>query len=366
MVKTISKPLKLGLIGTGSIAGLHLNAYKQFPEKVKLTAVCDINKEAVNKFAKSLNISEIYTSAEELLEKADIDAVDICTTHDTHYRLTMAAAEAGKHILLEKPMAIKMNDCKEMVKRTDKAGITFMIGQNLRYLPQSRTVHKMIQNGELGDVWTVQSFDVMGSIPPRSKVSTAPKNIHWYFNGIRSGGGSLITLSIHSIDLFRYYIGEIKSVFGKTWTNHPFFSNNAEDRVIANLFFENGAIGYVMSSFTTVSPWSHRHMLFGENATISSDPSAGEINIKQFLAPVMISSKDRDAGLKNKFIPINPDMEGLSSKDPYINEILHFADCCQDGKEPISNGKDNLGTMKTIFGIYESAKTGKIVDLISL
>jgi len=80
----------------------------------------------------------------------------------------------------------------------------------------------------------------------------------------------------------------------------------------------------------------------------------------------MISSRDGDAGLKNKFNPITPDMDGIPSKDPYINEILHFADCCKDGNEPISNGKDNLGTMKTIFGIYESAQKGKIVDLTSL
>ena len=362
----ITNTLKVCLIGTVSISLLHRNAYKQFTEKVKLTAVCDIREEAVKKFASTMNIRDTYTNAKELLGKADIDAVDICTTHDTHYQLTMDAAAAGKHILLEKPMAIKMDDCREMVNKTDKVGVTFMIGQNLRYLPQSQTVHKMIREGDLGEVWNVQSFDVMGTIPPRSKIKNVPNNIHWYFNGLRSGGGSLITLSIHSIDLFRYYIGDIKKVIAKTWTNHPFFSNNAEDRVIANLYFENGAIGYVMSSFTTVSPWSHRYIIFGEDATVSSDPPIGEINIKQFLAPVIISAKDRDAGLKNKFTPIIPDMEGLSSKDPYINEILHFADCCQDGKEPISNGKDNLGTMNAIFGIYKSAKTGKMVDLTSI
>ena len=362
----ITQPLKVGLIGTGSIAQLHRNAYKQFPEKVKLTAVCDINKKAVKKFASTLNIRDIYTNAKELLERADIDAVDICTTHDTHYQLTMDAAAAGKHILLEKPMAIKMDDCREMIKRTDKAGVTFMIGQNLRYLPQSQTVYKMIRDGILGEIWTVQSFDVMGTIPPRSKISTTPDSIHWYFNGKRSGGGSLITLSIHSIDLFRYYIGEIKRVIAKKWVNHPLFSNNAEDRIVANLFFENGAIGYVMSSFTSVSPWSHRYMIFGEEATISSDPPIGEINIQQFLAPIMISSKDRDAGLKNKFNLITPDMDGIPSKDPYINEILHFANCCKDGNEPISSSKDNLNTMKAIFGIYESAQKGKMVDLTSV
>lgn len=362
----MTEPLKIGLVGTGSIARLHRNAYEQFPEKVKLIAVCDINEEAVKKFASSLNLNKIYTDANDLLEKADIDAVDICTTHDTHYQLTLAAAEAGKHILLEKPMAITMDNCREMVKKTEKAGVTFMIGQNLRYLPQSQSVYKMINNGDLGEIWTVQSLDVMGSIPPRSKVSSPPDSIHWYFNGKRSGGGSLITLSIHSIDLFRYYVGDIKRVFGKKWTNHPFFSNDAEDRVIAHLFFENGAIGYIMSSFTTVSPWSHRYMIFGEKATIVSDPPVGEINIRQFLGPLMISAKDRDAGLKNKFIPIKPNMEGISSEDPYVNEILHFAECCQDGTKPISNGKDNLGTMKAIFGIYKSAQIGKMVDLNSI
>jgi predicted dehydrogenase len=365
-VKNITQPLKVGLIGTGSIAQLHRNAYQQFPNKVKLTAACDINEKAANDFVAPLSISNIYTNAKELLEKADIDAVDICTTHDTHYQITMDAIDAGKHILLEKPMAIKMDDCREMVKKADKAGVIFMIAQNLRYLPQSQTVHKMIRNGDLGKVWTVQSFDTSGAIPPQSKIKTAPKNIHWYFNGERSGGGSLITLSIHSIDLFRYYIGDVEKVIAKKWINHPFFSNDAEDKIVAYLFFENGAVGYVMSSFTIVSPWTHRYLLFGEDATISSDPPIGEMNIWQFLAPVMISAKEPDAWIKNKFIPITPDMEGLYSKDPYINEILHFADCCKNGKEPISSGKDNLGTMKVIFGIYESAKTGKMVDLNSI
>ncbi|MFW9897521.1 MAG: Gfo/Idh/MocA family protein, partial [Candidatus Thorarchaeota archaeon] len=260
----MSDPLKVGLIGTGSIAQLHGNAYRKFPEKVRLTAVCDIEEKAVKGFANSFGLDKIYTNPEELLEKADVDAVDICTTHDTHYQITMDAIQAEKHILLEKPMAINMEHCRELVKKADKAGLTFMIGQNLRYLPQSQTVQKIIKNGKIGEVWAVQSYDIMGSIPPSSKVSNPPDEIHWYFNGKRSGGGSLITLSIHSIDLFRYYIGDIEKVIARTWTGNPYFSNNAEDRAIANLFFKNGAIGYAVSSFTTTSPWSHRYLIYGE------------------------------------------------------------------------------------------------------
>jgi predicted dehydrogenase len=359
----MTSPLKVGLIGTGSIARLHGNAYKKFRDEVELTAICDVNVEAVKSFAAEFNQNNVYTDPKELLENADVDAVDICTTHDTHYALTLAAIEADKHILLEKPMAIKMEHCRKMVKKADKAGLTFMIGQNLRYLPQSQTVHKIIHNGDIGEVWTVQSYDIMGSIPPKSKISTPPNSIHWYFDGNKSGGGALITLSIHSIDLFRYYIGDITAVYGKKWSGHPVFANDAEDRIIGHLYFKNGAIGYIMSSFTTTSPWSHKYLIYGENGTITSNPPVGEINIFQFLAPVVISAKDRDAGLKNKFVPIEPDMEGLSDTDPYINEILHFAQCCKDGTEPLSSGKNNLGTMKVIFGLYESAKSDKKIAL---
>jgi len=123
----MTRPLKVGLIGTGSIARLHGNAYKKFRDEVELTAICDVNVEAVKSFAAKFNLNNVYTDPKELLEKADVDAVDICTTHDTHYALTLAAIEADKHILLEKPMAIKMEHCRKMVKKADKAGLTLIV-----------------------------------------------------------------------------------------------------------------------------------------------------------------------------------------------------------------------------------------------
>ena len=95
---TMSKPLKVGLIGTGGISRQHLPAYEQFPEQVKLKAVCDIFEEAAKERAKQANVSDIYVDYKKMLSEADIDAVDICTNHDTHAEMTIAAAEAGKHV----------------------------------------------------------------------------------------------------------------------------------------------------------------------------------------------------------------------------------------------------------------------------
>jgi predicted dehydrogenase len=354
--------LKIGLIGTGSIAQLHSNAYLEFPNQVKLTALCDINIESLKRFGDKMNVKDQYTDAEKMIKEADIDAVDICTIHDQHYSQVLTAIEAGKHVLCEKPMSISLQECFDMVKASEKEDLTFAVGQNLRYLPQTQIVKKKIDGGELGDIWNVQSWDLGNSLPPRSKLLDEPKYISWYFDAKRAGGGSLISQPIHHIDLFRYYIGDIKRIVNaKTWTDHPYFANEAEDRVAVTYEFENGALGYSLGGFTVKTPWNHRYIVYGETGTVASNPSIGGSPLKQFLAPVSISSSKPTA--MNDFVPIEPDMSEYPSKIPYTNEILHFAECCHTGEEPISSGRDNLGTMKAIFAIYEAANSGKTVEI---
>lgn len=136
----MAKSLKVGLIGTGRMGRAHLPAYQQFPDKVKLTAVCDIREDAVRQYAKDAGVEAVYTDVGEMLKDADIDAVDICTIHDQHLPQVIAAAEAGKHVLVEKAMGRNLAECREMIAATDKAGVTFMVAQNLRYAPTSRAV----------------------------------------------------------------------------------------------------------------------------------------------------------------------------------------------------------------------------------
>ncbi len=109
--------LRIGLIGTGSIARAHLMAMNLASQKVKLTAVCDINEDAVRKFAKEAGVDAVYTDAATMLKEADIGSVTISVSHDWHARLAIAAAEAGKHVLLEKPMATTMQNCRDIIRR---------------------------------------------------------------------------------------------------------------------------------------------------------------------------------------------------------------------------------------------------------
>ena len=363
------KPLKVGLIGTGDISRAHLTAYAQFPEKVQLTAVCDIREDAVREFAREAKVDAIYLDYEKILKEADVDAVDICTIHDQHAPQVIAAAEAGKHILLEKPMGITMKECREMIAATDKAGVTFMIAQMRRYAPHHQAVRRVIQEGELGTIRAARCesmVNILQMVPPP----------HWCYDGKRAGGGVIIGATIHQLDLLRYFVGDVSRVTAIRRTVNPEFHNGAEDYVAATLEFENGAIGEVFADFATPrAPWVRHFMIIGDDGTVFSftPPVGKELTLERPReAMVSISSRKRSpaeegqADWMSGFVPLEPDPEGLPSEDPFANEILHFEECCREGKEPISSGRDNLGTMKVVLGIYESIRTGKAVDLATL
>ena len=232
----------------------------------------------------------------------------------------------------------------------------------------------MIQEGELGRIWGARSDSWLPVVVSR----TAPPDrlderrwLPWKLDGKQSGGVSLIQNAIHFIDLFRYFIGDARRVFGTCWTDHPMFTGGAEDRAMATIEFENGAIGHISNSWTTRTPWLFQFMLLGDEGTVYTPIPAEGSGIPVHGAPAVVSSPRHDIegagpGLQSRpFVPIDPP-EGLFRENPYANGIVHFADCCEQGKEPISSGRDNLGTMKIILGIYKSARTGEMVDLSTL
>ena len=365
----MQKILKIGIIGTGQISNMHLMASQRASEKVKLTAACDIREDAVREFAKRAAIDAIYTDVTSMLDKADIEAVIISARNQEHRNLAIAAAKAGKHVFLEKPMGNSMQECRDIIAATEKAGVTLMIGQQLRYVPNYISVRRLIQEGELGQIWGVRA-DVWCPF-----ILVRPEKVEQFFINWRTdkqaGGGALMMNGTHFIDLLRYFVGDAKRVLAKTWTDHPLFTGGAEDSVMATIEFENGAVGHLSNSWTTRAPWLFQFMILGSEGTIYN-PAIEKSPIEQHESPAVVSSPRHDiagAGPGGEplrpFVPIEPPKD-VFHENPYVNELAHFADCCRSGKESISSGRDNIGTMKIIFGIHESARTGNPVELSTL
>ena len=383
----MAEPMKVGLVGTGGISNRHMIPYLDRPDRVRLTAVCDVVESLAQEYAKKAGVEAIYLDFEEMLREADIDAVDICTGHSSHAPLAIAAAKAGKHVIVEKAMAHTLQGCRDMIEAADKAGVTLMVAQHLRYSPEARAVKRFIDEGNLGEIRAARTHTLGGGGGDR-------RPDDWMKDG-KAGGGVMLVQSVHHLDLLRFYVGNVKRVMGISRSIQPNFLNDADDLVAATLEFENGAVGDLLASWSTpVSPEGMSYMIFGSEGTVHSTPptieQSLEAPVRQF-GTIMYSVRDEEQEKEQaramasgplrrpltrerletmmrrpSFQPLPTSDTDLPSDDYFTNEILHWEECCRTGEEPISSGHDNLETMKIIFGIFESSRTGKVMDLADL
>ena len=376
----MSNPLKVGMLGAGGITNSHLPAYLEHPDRVQITAVCDLVEDRARALAEKAGVEAVYTDLDQMLREADIDAVDNCTFHPAHAPLTIACAEAGKHVIVEKPMARSLQECRDMVAAADKAGVTLMIAQDLRYSPEAFAVKRFIDEGRLGDMFAVRTHLLSPRVPPRIGRARQDR-----YADAEQGSGTLMSVQVHHIDLLRFYAGNVKRLTAVCRSIGPRMVNDAEDLVAAILEFENGALGHLFagpgetpedaSDGRPVTASTRSYMLYGSEGTIHSAPETlpehhhfGRI----MFAPTEDRPIDRSipADLERwvhpPFEPIDTSGLDLPTVKPFVNEILHFEECIRTGREPISSGRDNMETMKIIYGIWESSRTGKAVELDDL
>ena len=380
----MSEPLKVGLVGAGGIANSHLPAYMEHTDRLQLTAVCDIVEAAATAYAKRTNVDAVYTDLDTMLREADIDAVDLCHRHDLHAPHAIAAAEAGKHVIVEKPMANSVQDCREMVEAADKSGVTLMVAQHLRYMRTAAAAKRLIEDGKLGEIEAVRTHMVAGGY------GRMDRRGHWMRDPKYAGGGVMMTTQVHHIDLLRFYVGDVKRVFGICKTLQPDKLPGAEDLVAATLEFANGAVGHVFAK-ASLSREGRSYCLMGSEGTLFAElavesdetptPHFGTLMVslkspekeQEYLSNVadMRRVMRGDAERRNEFIqklepvfePLSTEGTGLRTANGFVNEILHWEECCRTGAEPISSGRDNVNTIQVIMGIYESSRTGMPVDL---
>jgi predicted dehydrogenase len=295
-----------------------------------------------------------------MLARSDVEAIDLCTVHSEHAPQALAALRAGRHVLVEKPFATSLADCRAVAEAADAAGRVAMIAQCQRYEPGNAGAADLIRSGALGAIRAVR-FDCMQNLEFYVKPG------HWLWDGARAGGGVVISVMVHRIDLMRFLVGEIVRVTAVTRHTHPAMVNGAEDFVCVILEFANGAVGEAFGTYVGCRlPYSESLMVFGEKGTVHAVPDKG-----QWGGPILVATADSpgDDGKPptpfSGFRPV-PERPGFASPIGFVNEILHFADCCRSGAQPLTSARDNIETMKVIFAIYESARTGRPVEVASL
>lgn len=347
------KSLNIGVIGAGSISEVHLNAYAQNPE-VNIIAICDLNEERAKSKAERFGADQVYTDYNELLANPDVDAVSICTWNNSHAEISIAAVKAGKHVLVEKPLCKTVEEAERMQQAVDESGRILQVGFVRRYSSNTKILNQFIAAGELGDIYFAKATCLRRLGNPGG----------WFSDKERSGGGPLIDLGVHIIDLCWYLMGKpkVKSISGNTYyqlgnrsniQNLSFYKaadydashNTVEDMANAIIRFENGASLIVDVSFTL-------HAKKDElTVKIFGDKGGAEIEPELFIV----------AEKHDTILNVTPQVDhlGFDFSSGFQSEIDHYVDSCLGRKDTLSPVQDGLEMMKILCGIYESAEKGQ-------
>ena len=353
----MSGKIKIGIIGVGNIAGTHIRAYLK-NHNVEIYAFCDINEEQLKKMGEEFGIERLYTDVNEMLALTEIDAVSVCTWNSAHAECAIAALNAGKHVLCEKPMAVNKAQAEEMKAAAEKNGKLLMIGFVRRYGNDCKILKEFIDTDYFGDIYYAKATYLRRNGNPGG----------WFGDKSRSGGGPLIDLGVHVIDLVRYLMGNPKpvSVYGATFQK-LFDRNNlkdkkayvsvsksdddicdVEDLATAMIRFDNGAVLSIEASFSlNIKSDEGKIELFGTKGGAKLNPELemySEIN--NYMANVGLTTNT-----------------ALTLEGIFEEEINHFADCIQNGVPCRAPAEDGVTLMSILDAVYESAQTGHEVIL---
>lgn len=339
--------LKIGIVGAGNIAcSAHLPAYQEC-ENAYPAAIADIDYERAKNAAEKFNIPRAYSSVEEMLADANIDAVDICTWNNAHAPVCIAAAEAGKHVLCEKPMAMSLADALAMEKAVKASGVTFMLAVPGRFGYENMYLREMYERGEFGDIYYAKTSTVRRRGTPTG----------WFTDKKTSGGGPVIDIGVHGIDAAWYIMGCPKpvsvsaGVFFKIgdyqtkgvgrWQGTPCPDNkfDCEDSGAGIIRFENGAVLFFEASWAINGPEHTDVLLCGSKAGAS-------------MSPLTIYG-ERNEYLSTDQITVCP------KNDKFKLEITHFADCVLNNKTPKYSLSQAVMMQKMLQGVYDSSDLGK-------
>ena len=326
--------VRLGLIGAGRIGQIHAENAARFVPGCRLVSIADTNLTAARQCADRLGIERVHSDPMDVIGDPEVDAVLICSSTDTHVGLIEACAEAGKHILCEKPLSLELGAIDAMLDRVRSAGVKLMVGFNRRFDPDFRHIKEQIEDGAVGATHLIRITSRDPSPPPISYVKVS--------------GGMFMDMTIHDFDMARFLAGsEVTSVFavGACRVDPAIGEAGDIDTAIVTLTFENGVLATIDNSRSAVYGYDQRVEVFGSGGMVWAD-----------------NRRPHDTG--------RADGSGMHRASPhaffleryaqaYRDELGAFVDCLQQDADPPVTGADGRAPMVLAMAAGLSLQQGR-------
>lgn len=326
--------LRIGIVGTGRVAQAHLEAVRECKE-ARLVAVCDTDESKARKAAGRFGADTIHTDFRALAADPQIDAAIVCLPNHLHHPAVMELASSGKHVLVEKPMAMNLEETDQMIRAAETAGVTLMVGHSRRFSRAVRIVRERMP--EIGSVFRIDiSFLVL---------FTAPQT-EWWTDSKKAGPLVIPLQGSHSIDTIAWLLNKIPdTVYAFSQLHNPEFAGADETNMIFG--FSSGEIASVQLSLNT-SPYVHETLIAGDR---------GSLKIYEYPTAATYGFHNRVV-LNDQTIFDEDEQPSL-----YANELTEFLSAIRENREPEASGKDVRRTMRILDAACRSSLSKRPVSV---
>lgn len=340
---------RVALLGTGFIAKIHAESYKKLVPDAEIVAVYGRSSANAEAFAKAHGIPAFFDDMDTLLASVNPDVVDICLPNYQHYDACMKAAALDKHIIIEKPLALTLEQADEMIAECKKRNLKLMYAEELCFAPKYERVRALVQAGAVGDVYELKQAEKHSG--PHSR---------WFYTKETSGGGVMMDMGCHALAWFRWMNGNnpVKSVTAHMKTVLHQDITDCEDNTIVIVEFENGVTGLAEDSWARHGGMDDRIEVYGTKGVSYADLFQGNSALTYSTEGYDYAAEKAGTTQGWTFT-----MFEEAFNQGYPQELAHFIQCVREDLQPKVTGEDGRAVLEMIYAAYASAKTGRAVEL---
>lgn len=339
--------VRVGVIGSGFIGNIHVDGLQHVAE-AEVVAIASKMPEQAQQLAEARGIPDICDGYEALLARDDIDAVTVGVPNFLHEEVVIAAAQAGKHIMCEKPFTTTIQAGERMLAAVKAAGVKLVYGEMLCFAPKYVRAKRLVDEGALGKVYLVK----------QSEQHDGPHS-PWFWDVNLSGGGVLLDMGCHSIEFARWILDrpQVKSVSATMGTVMHQDKTQGEDYSICVVEFEGGAIAVAENSWAKTGGIDDRCEIYGTQGNTRADLIHGN-------ALTTHSTVGYGYAVEKADTTVGWTFTGFEEEWNYgfPQEMQHFINVVKGREEPVETGEDGLEVLKIIYAAYQSAGEGRRIE----
>jgi myo-inositol 2-dehydrogenase/D-chiro-inositol 1-dehydrogenase len=342
---------KVILIGAGFIADIHAESYHRFVPDAEVVGVYSRGEDYARAFAQRHGIAQWFTDLEEALAHTDCEVADICIPNHLHARATIAAANAGKHVIIEKPLCLTLEEADEMIAACKAHNRKLMYAEELCFAPKYERVRQLVREGALGSIYYLRQCEKHSG--PHSD---------WFYDLTQSGGGALMDMGCHGFAWFRWMMGpetRVLSLYAQMQTGLVHSARTrCEENSVCIVEFDGGVVGVVENSWAKLGGMEDRIEVCGTGGVVYAD---------LFMGNSALTYSEKGYGYAMEKAGSTQGWTFTNFEEAfnqgYPQELKHFITCVRDDTPPLTTGEDGRAVLEMLDAAYYSARIGQKVSL---